>query len=737
MRNKYMISRFAILYCFLSALQCNTFVYAQDRLLVWADEFNHAVDSSVWDCGIGPTNDNVHYYTNRQQNLKVVDGVLNIIALEESYMGFNYTSALIKSKIDWRYGRFEALINLPETNGFVPAFWMLPSENGYGWWPESGEIDIMEQPSNEVSNIYGTIHTEAYNSFTGSGPMGGVTVISDAQTAFHLYAIEWTPDQIDFYVDGQNYFSFSNDHSGSATWPFDKPFYIILNLAVGGAWAGNPDLTTVFPAIMEVDYVRVYQYFDDVEIKGEDDITYFGSAISYSAPDLNSAGYSWEVPGNALIVSGQNTNQIQVDWNYFGGDIKTNIISGYGSRIVNFPVKVSKNLLKNSGFENGVKYWNRILNYPAQADFSLNTGTVFYGNQSLSVDVQTLGANPWDIQCSQKEIIFEAGKTYILRFQAKTDNPAGDINLAIIGFDPIVVYYSEIIHLTDNWTQYEINYSATTNDTVAVNIDLGLQTGVYYLDHFLLTTPELINGNQIENADFFNADSCWNFVTLSMAQATGTVIDGDYTVTITNGGDNIWDIHLGQSGINIESGKEYTVSFDAYAETSRTVSVLVGKDSAPWTIYHAPQIFSLTTSKQTYTYSFVMNELSDNHARFGFDIGGSDIDVFFDNIRVSSGTTPANITEMLTSPASIQLLQNYPNPCNRVTTIKYQLPEQSFVTLKVYDVLGNEIETLVNEEKSVGTHQLTWNAAYLPGGVYFFRLNAGAIMKTLKIILLE
>ena len=737
MIKKFNISLLAIFYCSFFVTLNTTFLSAQNRILVWSDEFNNSIDFSKWDFGIGLTNDNVHYYTNRPENIHIVDSVLNIIALEESYMGYNYTSALLKTKTDFRYGRIEARIKLPATNGFVPAFWMLPAEDSYGWWPKSGEIDIMEQPSNEVSNIYGTIHSETYNSITGTGPAGGITVIPDAQTEFHVYAVEWTADRVDFYVDAQNYFSFINDYGGSATWPFDKPFYIILNLAVGGGWVGNPDPTTVFPAIMEVDWVRVYQYFDDVAVKGSDFIPYFSSDISYSVADINSANYIWEVPGNAQIITGQNTNQISVDWNYFGGDIKTNITTSIGSRIINFPVKVSDNLIKNPGFEKGVKYWNKIAGYPAQADFSLNSDTVFYGNQSLSVNVQTLGTNSWDIQCTQKDIILEAGKEYILRFWGKKDNSAGDINLAIISYDPFVVYYSEIIHLTNNWTHYEINYTATTSDTVALNIDLGFQTGIYYLDNFLLTTPELLNGNQIKNADFFDADSNWNLNTLSSAQAVGSVIDGEYKVSISNGGNDVWDIHLGQSGNNIVSGQEYTVSFDAYAEEPRTISALVGKNSAPWTVYHEPQIFSLTPIKQTYTYSFIMSDPSDNQSRFGFDIGGSAIDVFFDNIRVSSGTTPVNISEILTAPKSIQLFQNYPNPFNSSCAIKFSIPKLSQATIKIFNTLGEELETLVNEEKPVGTYELNWNAVNLPSGVYFYRLQAGDFVQTRKMILLK
>ncbi|MGB5896230.1 MAG: T9SS type A sorting domain-containing protein, partial [Ignavibacteriaceae bacterium] len=121
---------------------------------------------------------------------------------------------------------------------------------------------------------------------------------------------------------------------------------------------------------------------------------------------------------------------------------------------------------------------------------------------------------------------------------------------------------------------------------------------------------------------------------------------------------------------------------------------------------------------------FIMNEPSDNQARFGFDIGGSTVDLYFDNIRVSSGTTPVNISEILTAPKSIQLFQNYPNPFNPSTRIKYSIPQSSNVLIKVFDILGNEIETLVNGEKPVGTYEITWNAENLPSGIYFYQLQA-------------
>ncbi|MCP4411412.1 MAG: hypothetical protein GY808_02405, partial [Gammaproteobacteria bacterium] len=161
------------------------------------------------------------------------------------------------------------------------------------------------------------------------------------------------------------------------------------------------------------------------------------------------------------------------------------------------------------------------------------------------------------------------------------------------------VYHGETFEISNDWAKYEITYTATTSDIVGINIDLGIQTGVYYFDQFLFTTPELSNVNQIRNADFFDSNTSWNFVTHGTAQAIDSVINGEIMISIANGGDNPWDIHLGQPGIDLENGKEYDVSFDAYALSPRTISVLLGKDSDPWTVYSGDQLFSLLTEKQS------------------------------------------------------------------------------------------------------------------------------------------
>ncbi len=177
-KNNSTVSLFCLLLCL-----CGTgaVLKAQNLHLVWADEFEgSSIDPSTWQYESGPSNDNVQYYTDRVENASLVDGKLRIVALKESYQGYEYTSAHIRTEKarSWRYGRMEASIKLPATPGFVPAFWMLPLDNLYGWWPFSGEIDIMEHPTNEVTKIYGTAHTGNYNLFEGPFPPGAAQRMS-------------------------------------------------------------------------------------------------------------------------------------------------------------------------------------------------------------------------------------------------------------------------------------------------------------------------------------------------------------------------------------------------------------------------------------------------------------------------------------------------------------------------------------------------------------------------------
>jgi hypothetical protein len=231
---------------------------------VWSDEFDGIeIDYSNWTHYVGDGyNNELQSYTDRPYNSVVEDGCLVIIAREEQYGPHNYTSAMLRSptKADFRYGRMAARIKLPVGQGIWPAFWMLPTYEVYGGWPDGGEIDIMEA-INQTDRIYGTMHfTDAQHQHTASGGSyyaGGLCFADD----FHVYAVEWEPNEIRWFVDDVMYFSETEWSSGSFPYPapFDEHFHFLLNVAIGGSWAGPPDETTVFPQQMLVDWVRVYQ----------------------------------------------------------------------------------------------------------------------------------------------------------------------------------------------------------------------------------------------------------------------------------------------------------------------------------------------------------------------------------------------------------------------------------------------------------------------------------------------
>ncbi|MEY3894649.1 MAG: hypothetical protein RLZZ214_168 [Verrucomicrobiota bacterium] len=237
------------------------------RTLLWADEFSQSdgtsPDSTKWGYDIGGTgwgNNELQYYTNRTQNARIESGQLVIEARAENFSGKNYTSArlLTKDKWSWTYGRIEARIKIPKGQGFWPAFWMLGANIGSVVWPNCGEIDIMENIGSLPSTLYGTVHGPGYS---GGNGISGSTVLPGAALGddFHVYAIEWEENRIRWFLDGQQFFSLTpaNLPAGSA-WVFNQPQFLLLNVAVGGNWPGNPNGSTVFPQRMTVDYVRVY-----------------------------------------------------------------------------------------------------------------------------------------------------------------------------------------------------------------------------------------------------------------------------------------------------------------------------------------------------------------------------------------------------------------------------------------------------------------------------------------------
>lgn len=231
--------------------------------LVWSDEFEYegAPDPDKWAYstgGYGWGNAELQNYTNKRENSIVKDGKLIITARLEDGL---WTSARLKTqyKGDWTHGFFEIRAKLPRSRGTWPAIWMMPTSEKYGGWPRSGEMDIMEHVGFEPDIIHTSVHTNAYNHKIGTHKTA-FDKVPGATKRFQTYALEWDPDYIQWYVNGEPFYRFNNPHISNAEWPFDIPFYLIINLAIGGSWGGQKGIDEKMKeANMYIDYVRVYQ----------------------------------------------------------------------------------------------------------------------------------------------------------------------------------------------------------------------------------------------------------------------------------------------------------------------------------------------------------------------------------------------------------------------------------------------------------------------------------------------
>ncbi len=308
---------------FITFLYCVPAQLYSQEFLRWSDEFNgNTLDTNYWEYQIGDGCPSLCGWGNAEQQsyqksaIVVENGLLKVKAKKEKIGNSTYSSGRIRSinKFDFASGRIEVRARTPIGRGYWPAVWFLPTENYYGGWPLSGEIDLLEGKGQEPNNTYGTIHYGAYtpnNKYTGATytlPSGSFT------SEFHTYGMVWKSDTIQWFVDNVLYSTKTRANLPEFWWPYDRNFHFLINLAVGGYFLGNPDASTPDTATLQVDYVRVYQDLKQVFISGPESVLRLAQQKDFYTQKLAGATYNWSAPVGIQIASGQGTPNVKVNW---------------------------------------------------------------------------------------------------------------------------------------------------------------------------------------------------------------------------------------------------------------------------------------------------------------------------------------------------------------------------------------------------------------------------------------
>lgn len=463
-----------LLICFASQ------AFPQKYVKIWGDEFNTPglPDSTKWTYEVGKLRNNeLQYYTaKRLENARIQDTVLIIEARKEAYQGAAYTSASLISKYkgDWQYGKFEIRAKIPTGKGTWPAIWMMPTDAEYGGWPKSGEMDLMENVGFDPNHLYFTAHFEGTNG-TGHQSSGTSVLTTQPYNRFITYAFVWTPTKIEWYADDHLFFTYSKIASDPRVWPFDKMFYMILNLAYGGSWGAQQGIDdTLLPHKFLIDYVRVYQLQEStgpfsltiqpatggtVDVSPKLDSYPEGTTVTLTAkPDNNYEFDKW------LHVSSANPVTIDVSKN-------TNLI----------PVFKKKNeLIKNGDFSQGLNNWNNLYFYSTN-----QAATPSVVNGEYVINITRPGTANWHIDDQQLGIPLVKGATYQVTFDAHADK-AGSMDVFISkNYGDYGGYYSTVKSVTTTPQKFSWTFTMAqaSDPNCRFGFGFGTFTGKVYLDN--------------------------------------------------------------------------------------------------------------------------------------------------------------------------------------------------------------------------------------------------------------
>lgn len=450
--------------------------YSQKYVKVWSDEFNTPgmPDSTKWDfLNQKGFNDEQEYYTKKEsKNAWIEDTTLIIELRKEPYLSANYTSAMLVSKYkgDWLYGKFEIRAKVPAGSGSWPAIWMMPTDEEYGAWPKSGEVDIMEYIGVNPNNLYFTTH---YQGITGTHSQSGTfTTISQPFNKFVTFTLVWTPTKLEWYADNKLCHSYAKTADDPRIWPYNKMFYMILNLAYGG-WGGAID-DTKLPHKFYIDYVRVYQLQETAGPFSLNIEPATGGTVEVS-PKMDTYP-----EGTKVTITAIPADKYEFDkWLHVGS--ANPITIEVSKDITLIPVFKKKNeLILNGDFSLGTKYWG---NWYFQSPQFKATGTVVDG--VYNINVTQPGTANWHIAEQQVNIALQQGATYLVTFDAKADHPGMmDLSLAK-NYDDYSTYLSTTKSITGTMQKFSwtVKMTQATDLNCRFCFGFGLFTGNIYLDN--------------------------------------------------------------------------------------------------------------------------------------------------------------------------------------------------------------------------------------------------------------
>lgn len=564
--------------------------------LVWKEEFNgKKLNTKDWNYEShqpGWVNNELQSYGNSTQNTYVKDGCLVIQPIKTANKDgtFSYTSGRINTqgKHVFTYGRFEARIKMPKGQGFLPAFWMMPDDEGfYGQWPKCGEIDIMEILGHDPKTMYGTIHFgEPHNETQGTYTVSSGSFADE----FHEVAVEWEPGEIRYYCDGVNYKTINDWYTRRPGFdevtfpaPFDQPFYIILNVAVGGSWPGYPDKTTKFDetAQMLVDYVRVYQkeeYNEDVEkpaaavAEVKTDST--GNMVS---PDEDKWGFYTFQGGKA-------------DFSAKNGKIEVKPVSDgpvlHAIQVVQGPMPLVKGGIYRFSFD-------------ASADADRNIVTCISAPN-----------NGW--------IRYLPDAT--IKLSKKSNHFSWEFKM---------------LELTDPTARIEFNFG-NQNSLSPVHISNVRLEKVGEVDLAAEGLNLLPDGNLIHNGQFQEGKgrlAHWNVENKIDANVSVTNVNGrrELMVKASDRVKKVSDVTVSQSGFIMDEGKQYIIRLDAYASKPAQVIVSVGSFKE-----------NLTLTQKKQSYDFIYRAPKNQEYVFSMQLANYETTVFVDNISIKENSSLLN-----------------------------------------------------------------------------------------------